>query len=362
MNSCIAFDIGGANIKAASTRRMVCQRPFQLWQAPERLPEQLAGVLSAYPNPDRIGVTMTGELADCFESKQSGVRRIVEACLQVFGHSARFYQTSGRFVESSEAIAEWTQTAASNWHALAAWVAQQTENGFLIDIGSTTVDLIPFQYGQPCPNGNTDLGRLKHHELVYTGVGRSPVSCVIGSVSIDTTSELPLAQEVFATMQDVYLLAGRLDPDPANCSTADGRPLTVSCSRQRIARLLCADPQELSAGEIEAITQSASAAQQQLVISKLEKIVAEHPTIPLHFVVSGQGEWLARTAIQQGLPAAGQIQSIRELVGKHNPIPLESGPDREHSLQLSGPGSLEILSQCAPAYAVACLLEKQNGL
>ena len=354
MNSCIAFDIGGANIKAASTRRMACQRPFQLWQAPQQLPEQLADVLSKYPKPDRIGVTMTGELADCFESKQSGVRRIVEASRQVFGPSTRFYQTSGRFVKSNRAIAEWSQTAASNWHALAAWVAQQTENGFLIDIGSTTADLIPFQHGQPCPRGNTDLGRLKHHELVYTGVGRSPVSCVVGSVNLDTTNEIPLAQEVFATMQDVYLLAGRIDPDPENCSTADGRPLTVSGSRRRMARLLCADPPELSAGEIEAITQSASAAQRQLIISKLEKLVADHPTIPLHFVVSGQGEWLARTAIQQGFPTVGQIRSIQDLVGNHDPIPHDACSGGEH-------GSPENLAQCAPAYAVACLLEKQNG-
>ena len=354
MTDCLAFDIGGANIKAACNRGAAQHRPFPLWKAPEQLPGQLAEMLSAHPSPDRIGVTMTGELADCFESKQEGVRWIVEASCQALGDDIRFYQLPGRFVDAARAIEAWPRTAASNWHALAAWVARQVDHGFLIDIGSTTVDLIPFQHGIPCPRGGTDLERLKQGELVYTGVSRSPVSCLLQAVQLEGPGEVPLAQELFATMQDVYLLEGRLPPDPSNCQTADGRPLTERAARQRIARLLCADPAELAPGQIEMITRSAAALQRQRLAAPLQQLVARHPELPLQFVVAGQGEWLAREIIEETLPGAQTIRSLAELVAAAGSM---SAADRAAAGDRHPDGCPLALSRCAPAFAVACLLE-----
>ncbi|MCH2183459.1 MAG: hypothetical protein MK108_15780 [Mariniblastus sp.] len=352
---CLAFDIGGANLKLASNRGFALHRPFPLWQSPQRLADQLAEMLAAQPAAERIGVTMTGELADCFESKQEGVRSIVETSRQVLGNDTHFYQLTGQFVHAAQAMEDWTQTAASNWHALASWVARQQTSGFLVDIGSTTVDLVPFENGVPCPRGSTDLQRLEQGELVYTGVGRSPVSCLLHSVALEGQAELPLAQELFATMQDVYLLEGRLSPDPANCQTADGRPFTVRAARQRIARLLCADPSELSAGQIGAITRSAAEVQRQRLVAALQQIVARHPDLPRQFVVAGQGEWLAREIIESTLPGMLPIHSVSELVAD---VATDSqSAETGKPADLADPaGRPSELSRCAPAYAVACLL------
>ncbi len=354
MTCCLAFDIGGANIKVASSDGFALSRPFPLWQSPEQLPQQLAELLAAHPPTARIGVTMTGELADCYESKQQGVRQIIEASRQVLGDDARYYQVTGQFVDAAQATEHWLETAASNWHALTHWVARQRTAGFLVDIGSTTVDLIPFQAGKPCSRGLTDLARIEQGELVYTGVGRSPVSCLLHSVNLPGKGELPLAQELFATMQDVYLLAGRLPPDPQNRQTADGRPLTVAAARQRMARLLCADPPELSSGEIEAMTIAAASSQRARLIAKLKSLIDHHPELPLQFIVAGQGEWLAREIVETAVPTGATLSSVAELVDRSLPVQHESEPGNESS----GPSAL---SRCAPAYAVACLLEQQHG-
>lgn len=351
MTGCLAFDIGGANIKVASSDGFAHSRPFPLWQSPERLSQQLAELLAGHPSTARIGVTMTGELADCYESKQDGVLRIVEASRQVLGDDARYYQVTGQFVDAAQASEHWLETAASNWHALTHWVARQRTAGFLVDIGSTTVDLIPFQAGKPCSRGLTDLARIEQGELVYTGVGRSPVSCLLHSVTVPGKGELPLAQEVFATMQDVYLLAGYLPPNPDNRQTADGRPLTLPAARQRMSRLLCADSSELLTGEIEAITTAAASSQRARLIEKLKSLIEHHPELPLQFVVAGQGEWLAREIVETAAPTASSLCSVAELVDRSLSLQRASKPADASSEPTE-------LSRCAPAYAVACLLEQ----
>ena len=76
----LAFDIGGANLKASDGLDFCASRPFPLW----RRPAELAAALAASgcrrrPPADRWVATMTGELADCFATKAEGVAAIVAA-------------------------------------------------------------------------------------------------------------------------------------------------------------------------------------------------------------------------------------------------------------------------------------------
>ena len=50
----------------------------------------------------------------------------------------------------------------------------------LLDLGSTTCDIIPIAYAHPQPFGRTDTARLKSGELVYCGVRRTPLCAVFG--------------------------------------------------------------------------------------------------------------------------------------------------------------------------------------
>ncbi|MCH2180167.1 MAG: hypothetical protein MK106_15335 [Mariniblastus sp.] len=354
MTTCLGFDIGGANIKVASTEGMAVHQPFPMWKAPQTLGSQLVELLSEFPTTLPIGVTMTGELADCFESKQDGVNYIVKTCQETMGERAVFYQNQGQFVTAGTATQSWLQTAAANWHALTTWVAQQVESGFLFDIGSTTTDIIPFQNCTSLSIGKSDLERLCHQELIYTGVGRSPISCMLSSGAIRAHPHIALAQELFAFMQDAYLVLGRTHPEPQNQNTADGKPLTRNHSRQRIARLLCADRSELINQEIEQIAQAAVTAQHAQITTGLQKLLTTHPDLPKRFVVSGQGEWLARDIALTEAGAACEIVTFAELINKFLG-PCDTGDS------VANPSideeSWVTLSDCAPAFAVACLLK-----
>ena len=121
---------------------------------------------------------MTGELADCFTTKAVGVGHIVQAVTVAAGHRpVALYRINGELISPPDAIREPLSVAAANWHALASFVCRfvKRDAGLLIDIGSTTADVIPLIDGRPKTAGLTDVERLLSGELVYTGVERSPV-------------------------------------------------------------------------------------------------------------------------------------------------------------------------------------------
>ena len=152
--------------------------------------------------------------------------------------------------------------AASNWHVLARLAGRYVPAGaaLLLDIGSTTCDLIPLVDGQPAAVGRTDTQRMLAGELVYTGVERSPVCAVVGQVPYRGRT-CGVAQELFATMRDVYLVLGELPEEPGDLQTADGRPATRTAGVARLARMICADDTEF--GEEEAVEMAAAVAEAQ---------------------------------------------------------------------------------------------------
>ena len=72
----LAFDIGGATIKAADGSGWTANLDFPLWRRWRELPAALASVVTSR-RPERIVATMTGEICDCYPSRAAGVRHIV---------------------------------------------------------------------------------------------------------------------------------------------------------------------------------------------------------------------------------------------------------------------------------------------
>jgi hypothetical protein len=62
-----------------------------------------------------------------------------------------------------------------------------------------------------------------------------------------------VSSEYFAISADVHLVLGHLSADAYDCPTPDGRPVSVEFARERIARLVCSDVEQLDAEQIEAI-------------------------------------------------------------------------------------------------------------
>lgn len=334
----LALDIGGANLKVADGRGYAASRPFPLWRAPDRLTEKLREIIAAAPAADRIAATMTGELADCFRTKAEGVRAIVES-LSNAAHPlpAQIYLVDGRLATPELAAEQPLLAAASNWHALARFAARFTSSGvgILIDIGSTTCDIIPLVGGRPAPQGFTDTARLLSGELVYTGVERSPVCALLRNISYRGRRS-SVAQELFATASDAYLVLGDLPEEPDNTSTADGRPATRAYACERLARMACADSRAFTTDDAVAMARAVERRQTSLVAAAVRGVVAGLSAPPETVVLSGRGEFLARRVFERL-----QIKSNRVSLSE------ELGPT---------------VSQCAPAHALAVIAREGTNV
>src|SRR5262245_57381623 len=166
----LGLDIGGANLKAATPDKRAVSVPFALWKQPDRLPAALAELVAQFPDAEEFAVTMTGELCNCFETKRDGVNAIIAAVrFGSGGRRIRVWSTDGAFVDSDDAKQNHLKVASASCHALATLAGQYVPRGpgVLIDVGSTTSDVIPLWEGKPAARGRTDHERLRLSELVY---------------------------------------------------------------------------------------------------------------------------------------------------------------------------------------------------
>ena len=302
----LGLDIGGANLKAAcgtSAR----QAPFQLWRHPDKLSEAVAGLLAAFPKSTGLALTMTGELCDCFATKAEGVRRILDAVeLAGAGRPLRVWTTEGRFITANAARRKPLLAAAANWLALATFVGQLAPRGsaLVIDLGSTTADIIPLLDGTPTPIGWTDPDRLASSELVYTGVKRTPLCALFG---------LAKATELFATTEDVYVTLGELPERPKADDTADGRPMTKRLARIRLARMEC-DDARWSEGRARMLAAEARNIQVAALAERVRRVASRLPGTIERVVLAGAGEFLIPDVLEHaGLDVA--VESLKELLG-----------------------------------------------
>jgi (4-(4-[2-(gamma-L-glutamylamino)ethyl]phenoxymethyl)furan-2-yl)methanamine synthase len=303
--NCLAFDIGGANVKFSDGLNRTGCVPLALWQSPQRLAEVLRGIVATSPSADvMIGVTMTGELADCFPTKSAGVRHILAAVGKAAdGLPVQVYLVDGQWASLESAGEKPLLAAASNWHALAQFAARyaSAKTGLLLDIGSTTCDLIPLADGRPVAQGKTDTQRLLAGELVYTGIERSPVCAVLGQVPY-RGRVCPVAQELFATMRDVYLVLGELPEQAHDTQTADGRPATRAAAIGRLARVICADESEFGEQDARELAVAAADAQAEHLAAAFGK-VAGRLNLSLNPAPARQSSRVAETGLRES--AAG---------------------------------------------------------
>lgn len=304
----LGLDIGGANLKAALASGAVRSVPFALWKAPHELNERLARLLVELPH-ERVAVTMTGELCDCFATKREGVQAILDSVVAAAPRTpVQVWSTAGRFVSVAQACAEPWSVASANWHALATFAGRFVPDGpaLLIDIGSTTTDIIPLWNGQPTPRGFTDPERLGSGELVYTGVRRTPLCAVLG---------MDAAAEWFATTLDVYLLLGMIGEEPDNRDTADGRPATKACAHARLARMRCSDSERFTVEMAVALARRVESLQVNHLTERLCRVAATLPEAPAKVILAGEGEFLGRVATGSPELAIRVAMSLRDHIG-----------------------------------------------
>jgi probable H4MPT-linked C1 transfer pathway protein len=209
--------------------------------------------------------------------------------------------------------------------------------GLLVDIGSTTADIIPVNPNGPTTVGSTDLERLQSGELVYTGIERTPVAAIVRTLPWRGV-DCPVASELFATSADAYVTLGNLPEDMSNRDTADGRPRTRAASRARLARMVCADATMYSEGDALQTAEAIRDAQLAQLAAAANQVLARMAEPPSTVILSGHGEFLAK-ALQPHLtlgPRPPEVLSLNTALGPN-------------------------VSRCAPAHALAVLADRRFG-
>jgi probable H4MPT-linked C1 transfer pathway protein len=168
----------------------------------------------------------------------------------------------------------------------------------LIDVGSTTTDVIPIQDGWPKPVGFTDVERLRSRELIYTGVRATPICALLG---------WDVVAETFATTHDANIVLSNLLEEPANYDTADGRPATRDYAFARLARMLGGDLTTITAEEVQRLATAAVTQQREQIAHAIQRHGGEGPQI-----ICGSGEFLARAACDLHRP----IRSMEQELGR----------------------------------------------
>ena len=317
----LGIDIGGANTKIASDDGKIVELHYiPLWKN-TRLPELLLEIAGRL-KPQKVGVVITGELADCFPDKEAGLSYIIDAVNSAFTN-AFFLDNNG--VLTQEKI---RSIAAANWMASALLIGKEFGDCIFLDIGSTTTDIIPIKNGLPLA-GKTDFERLKKGELVYSGALRTNIAAILKSVTFGNI-ESRISSELFAITADAYTVLGLIKPQNYTCDTPDGAGKTILDAKRRLARVVCADLSEITDEEIFSIARQVMEAQVSDIKDALCEISKKHDI--RRIVACGLGEFLAKkAAIESGF----EIILISERYGTE-------------------------ISKVFPAYAVAKLLKDSN--
>ncbi len=277
-------------------------------------------------------VTMTAELSRAFLTKRAGVAFVLDAVEAAFPSAdVRVFTVDGRFLTPTAARCEPLAVAASNWAATARSIAWRHPDAILVDIGTTSTDIIPIVAGHVVASGRTDPERLASGELVYTGALRTPVEAMAPSVPVAGVAT-GVAAEGFALSGDVHVWRGDLAPEDYTCATPDGRGTTHEAAGHRLARVVCADREMLDDAAVSAIAEALASAQEARVAEAIARVCSRYSEVRIA-VVAGLGAFIAEHAARRvGL----SVRRLADAMGESS-------------------------ARCAPAACVALLLDRARA-
>jgi hypothetical protein len=333
----VGWDIGGVHTKVAlvSAGRIVGVReePFELQRnpgglvpllqrlardvgAPDAGPRAGSGAArGAASEPAAHAVTLTAELSQMFRTKRDGVAFVVDAVEAAFpGADVRVFTVAGGFTSPAGAKARPLDVAAANWMATARIVAQRHPDALLVDVGSTTTDIIPVSNGKVVAIGLTDLERLGSGELVYSGAVRTPVEAVVQHVTVRGT-RVGVSAESFALVGDVHVWRGDLREADYTAPTPDGRARSRDACGERLLRVVCADSEMLDDRDISAIAGDVAAAQVGQIAAAMRRVAQRQPgsrSGSCRAVVTGRGAFLGEAAARR---AGIAVSALEEEIG-----------------------------------------------
>jgi len=229
----------------------------------------------------------------------------------------RVYAVQGRWLTADDARREPLAVAAANWAAAARLVARSFPDCILIDVGSTTTDIIPIAGGVPAALGRTDPERLREGELVYTGALRTPAEAIAAHVPLGGRAT-GVSAEGFALAGDVHVWRRQLAPADYTVATPDGRAAARELAGERLARVVCGDREILDEAAIDAIAEALWDAQVTRIAEAVGRARRRHPALELA-VVTGLGDFLAAEAARRAALRVTHLSAALGPAARHAP-------------------------------------------
>lgn len=276
----IGLDIGGANTDGAFIRiendRIISSDTFReyfpMWKNNRLLEEFLEKIYDKY-SADKICVSMTAELADCYESKEEGVRDISCKVVSVFGKDNVYFVTFDGLKKYDELEKDFVSAAAANWIGTTEIIKHVKSDCVFMDMGSTTTDIIPLKNKKEVATGHNDLERLISGELIYTGMLRTNLATITDYVPI-RGRKCRVSSELFGITADTNMVLGNITLEEYKCSAPDGNKKDVLSCKRRIARLICADLNLLDDEEIYSIAEFIEEKQLEQIVNGLNSVIS----------------------------------------------------------------------------------------
>ena len=292
----IGWDIGGANTKICvfdsnfNIIRVECIN-INIWSNFIEL-NNLFNKISKDYSLDIISnyITITAESCDNFSDRKNGILSILKNCNSfILGHKL-FYTNQDRYIDFDSAKNNPEILYSTNWILTSKFVNKSDNIHLIIDIGSTTTDLI-YKNIDVEENINDHL-RLINNTLLYAGVIRTPISMLLNKVSYFSKS-IPLVNEVFSTTGDVFNLTNDINFEKLDYLGADNLEYSKENSFKRLARSIGLDYQKEMQSEIIKISHMIKKELANIIFKKIKLLYGDElKNITMSSI--GEGSFLAK--------------------------------------------------------------------
>lgn len=341
----IGWDLGGAHLKVAGVNNdgrveFVDQFATPVWKGIHEFESVFVNTIKGLPaGKSAHAVTMTAELVDIFDDRQSGLDTLIRLCEKHLGREFHLYSVEQGLIKLKSMRGKPGHIASANWHASATYTASLVDSGLFVDIGGTTTDIVLFNNNKVLNRGNDDQSRLGFDELLYTGVIRTPLMALTRRVPFNGEWQT-LAAEQFATTADIYRILGYLNIDDDLLDTADAQPKDGKHSEKRLARMLGTDAVTTEHHDWHKVARYFYEIQLQQIMSAVMRVTSRAHTNIKRVVGAGVGRFL-----------------IREVAGRLGLEYTEFGMLFEKNSALN-----HLCNVCAPAVAVARLQHSSTAI
>lgn len=297
MKRYLGLDIGGAHIKIAVMSTSESGRTWQVDCIPVRADKFAASldqILSMLVGEHLVDVTIASQTACLlYDDIHQGTTTIMQTLARYSTRNPTLaVDVCGNLYPINNVAQAPERFVCSNVAVTASLVAKLCSNALVLDMGSTSTDLIPIVDGtfeELLPTA-----RLLSSAVLYLGVIRTPLQAVVSHLPYQGEL-LPVVGETIAAVADALVLTEDVSIDQYTMPTWDSGTKDVAGCTRRLAKLIAMNTHNFPQ---QAATFMAQYVREELlhkVVAAMYKVISKNPAMQQAFY-TGIGSSILATA------------------------------------------------------------------